>query len=63
MMFLQSVALAFIVLTCLASVIYTVSMMKWISKDYPKEFKTLRNWFIMFCILTILIYISRLALL
>ena len=62
MMFLQSVVLAFVVLVGLAVVIYTVSMMRWISKDYPEGFKTLRNWFLIFCCVTILIHIIRLML-
>jgi len=62
MMFLQSVALAFVVLTCLAVVIYTVSMMRWISKDYPEGWKKIKGWITVFCWLTILIHIIRLIL-
>ena len=62
MMFLQSVVLAFVVLVGLAVVIYTVGMMRWISKDYPKEWKKIKALVTVFCWLTILIHIIRLIL-
>ena len=62
MMFLQSVLLAMGIMLGIAIIVYIISMMKWISKDYPQEWKKIKGWITVFCCVTVLIHIIRLIL-